>query len=90
MIQEEGSNPASTDQTNDSSQATLNTTEELSTLAQSINALKNFNPKTNYQLDTYVDACDSYSTWRVAKILNIKDDVAKVNFDGWSGKWDEV
>ncbi len=90
MIQEEGSTPASTDQTNDSTLATPNTTEELTTLAQSINALKSLNPKTNYQLDTYVDACDSYSTWRVAKIVTLKDDVAKVNFDGWSSKWDEV
>lgn len=65
--------------------------EEQSTdLEESLKALKNYNPQEFYLENTYVDALDSYSSWRVAKILEIKDNIAKVNFDGWSHKWDEV
>ena len=89
MIQEDNSASTSINP-NDSTLSNSTTTEESNTLSQSINALKTFNPKVNYVVDSYVDAVDSYSTWRVAKIIQVKDDTAKVNYDGWSSRWDEV
>ena len=89
MIQEDNSASTSINP-NESTLSNSTATEDSNTLSQSINALKTFNPKVNYVVDSYVDAVDSYSTWRVAKILLVKDDTAKVNYDGWSSRWDEV
>ena len=86
-------NTSSTNSNTNTEPSSLNTTqtEESNSLTQSLNALKTFNPRSTYQVDTYVDAVDSYSTWRVAKILAVtKDDAARLNFDGWASKWDEV
>ena len=90
ILQEESYSSIDTNQTNDPSVTSPTQTEEQNSLTQSINALKSFNPRTHYQVNTYVDALDTYSTWRIAKILQIKDEIALVNYDGWSSKWDEV
>lgn len=89
MMNEENS-ISNTSTANDTSSTSPNQTEEANSLTQSINALKSYNPKAFYQVDSYVDVLDSFSTWRVAKILSIKDDVASVNFDGWTSRWNEV
>ena len=51
-----------------------------------------FNPLDSYQKNTYVDCKDSINSWCVAKILERCDDdcTLKINFEGWSHKWDEV
>jgi len=90
ILQEESYSSIDTNQTNDPSVTSPTQTEEQNSLTQSINALKSFNPRAQYQVNTYVDALDTYSTWRIAKILQIKDEIALVNYDGWSSKWDEV
>ncbi len=64
--------------------------EQNNPLAASIQAYKSFVLKNYYQIDSYVDVFDSYSTWRVAKILEVTGDHIRVNFDGWAHKWDEV
>lgn len=61
-----------------------------SDLEESLKNLKTYVASEYYHENSYVDAFDSFSTWRVGKILKIKDRVATVNFDGWSHKWDEV
>lgn len=91
MIQEENSTPGTNNSNDETNGPTTTQSEETNSLTQSLNALKTYNPKIYYQVDSYVDALDSYSTWRNAKILQVmKDDTAKLNFDGWSNKWDEV
>ena len=42
--------------------------------------------------DAFVDAKDHVGEWRVGQIMEIdkRDNTAKVHFDGWSAKWDEV
>lgn len=55
-------------------------------------------PKKKYEAsdyflkDTYVDCKDSVNSWCVGRILERceGDHTIKVNFDGWSHKWDEV
>ena len=95
MIQEEANSSgssATTSNTKAEATATPNGTpsEESNSLLQSINAIKTYNPKIAYVTDNYVDAYDSNFTWRVAKILQVKGEIATVNFDGWSNKWNEV
>jgi len=53
---------------------------------------KKFDPIDFYLKDTYVDCKDSVNNWCLARILERCDDdrTIKVNFDGWSHKWDEV
>ena len=65
-------------------------TDQISPLQSSLNALRTINFRNLYTVSSYVDALDSYSTWRVSKILDINSEYATVNFDGWSHKWDEV
>ena len=62
----------------------------LNSLNESIQLLKNYNPMHSYIPNHYVDVIDSYSSWRISKIIDIKDDAVLVNFDGWSTKWNEV
>ena len=63
----------------------------LISLNESIQSLKNYNPMHSYIPNHYVDVLDSYSTWRISKIIEIKDDmVSTINFDGWSTKWNEL
>lgn len=52
---------------------------------------KKFDPIDFYLKDTYVDCKDSVNSWCLAKILERCDDdrTLRVNFDGWSHKWDE-
>ena len=64
--------------------------EAKQTLAESLEILKSYDPKSHYAVDSYIDAQDSFSSWRVGKILEINNDFLKINFDGWSHKWDEV
>jgi len=51
-----------------------------------------YNPTDYYQKNTYVDCKDSVNAWCVAKILERCDDdcTIRINFDGWSQKWNEV
>jgi hypothetical protein len=51
-----------------------------------------YEPIDFYQKNTYVDCKDSVNAWCVARILERCDDdfTLKINFDGWSHKWDEV
>mmetsp|Transcript_5954 Transcript_5954/g.5249 ORF Transcript_5954/g.5249 Transcript_5954/m.5249 type:complete len:214 (+) Transcript_5954:25-666(+) len=63
--------------------------EAKQTLAESLEILKSYDPKSHYAVDSYIDAQDSFSSWRVGKILEINNDFLKINFDGWSHKWDE-
>lgn len=64
--------------------------DQATDLEESLKSLKSYIPHEYYVENSYVDAMDSYSTWRVGKIMEVKDKIVKVNFDGWSHKWDEV
>jgi hypothetical protein len=90
MIQGENSSLNTNENSTDIQSTTSSKSDPSSSLNESLNILKNFNPKSLYIVNSYVDALDSYSTWRVAKILEINGEYAKLNFDGWSHKWDEV
>lgn len=59
-------------------------------LATSLAAYKLYVPKDYYTLGSYIDCFDSFSSWRVGKIIEIDGDNVKVNFDGWPHRWDEV
>lgn len=59
-------------------------------LAASLAAYKLYNPRDYYVLGSYIDCFDSFSSWRVGKILEVDGDNVKVNFDGWPHKWNEV
>lgn len=89
MIQGENSSLNTNENSTDIQSTTSSKSDPSSSLNESLNILKNFNPKSLYIVNSYVDALDSYSTWRVAKILEINGEYAKLNFDGWSHKWDE-
>jgi hypothetical protein len=90
MIQGEH-NTINTSETSIETQTMTSTkSDQSNSLSDSANALKNLNFRTLYVLNSYVDALDSYSTWRIGKILELNGDYAKLNFDGWSHKWDEV
>jgi len=43
-----------------------------------------------FSLNSYVDAKDSKGIWRLAKILDKKDDLIFLSFDGWSSKRNKV
>lgn len=58
--------------------------------SESLAKLKLFDHKKLYEKGRFVDVYDSNSTWRVAKIDLINDEIVKLFFDGWSHKWDEV
>jgi len=51
-----------------------------------------YNPTDYYQKGAYIDCKDSVNAWCVAKILERCDDdcTLRINFDGWSQKWNEV
>lgn len=59
---------------------------------------KKQNSKLKYNFSEYlvkgafIDAKDSVGSWCLAQIVerDDSDDTIKVNFDGWSHKWDEV
>lgn len=55
-------------------------------------------PKQKYEFSehlikgAYIDAKDTVNNWCVAQVVerDDSDDTIKINFDGWSHKWDEV
>ena len=51
-----------------------------------------FEPIDYYLKNTYIDCKDSVNNWCLGKILERSNDnrTIKVNFEGWSHKWDEV
>ena len=47
--------------------------------------------RTNLKPLYFVDAKDSYKKWRLGQVISIsKSGYAKIHFDGWDSKWDEV
>jgi len=53
---------------------------------------KKYEPIDFYLKDTFVDCKDSVNNWCLGRVLERCEDdhTLKVNFDGWSHKWDEV
>lgn len=90
MIQGENNPSTTNDSSTDAQMITTSKSDQPNQFNETLNTLKNFNPRSLYTLNSYVDALDSYSTWRIGKILEINGEYAKLNFDGWSHKWDEV
>lgn len=54
------------------------------------NKLKNYNPSQYFTIGSFIDALDNNKSWRVAKIIEINDEIATLSFDGWSNKWNEM
>ena len=59
-------------------------------LADAHQKAKSFNQAQYFTEGALIDAMDNNGSWRVARISQIKNDVATLSFDGWSSKWDEV
>jgi hypothetical protein len=59
-------------------------------LSTSLAAYKLYTPRDYYLLGSYIDCFDSFSSWRVGKIIEVDGDNVKVNFDGWPHRWNEV
>ncbi len=53
---------------------------------------KKYDPIDDYQENYYLDCKDSVNAWCLARIIERcdHDQTLKINFDGWSHKWDEV
>ena len=53
---------------------------------------KKYDPLEYYVKDAYIDAKDSMNNWCHGQIIErCNDDLTlRINFDGWSHKWDEV
>lgn len=60
------------------------------TLTDYLSKLKAYNHLQYFTEGALIDAMDNNNSWRVARISQIKNDVASLSFDGWSSKWDEV
>jgi len=56
------------------------------------NTKKKYDPVDYCQPGTYLDAKDSVNSWCMAQIIERcdSDNTLKINFDGWSHRWDEV
>lgn len=59
-------------------------------LSEALQKLKTFNQAQYFTEGALIDAMDNNGSWRVARISQIKNDIAALSFDGWSSKWDEV
>jgi len=59
-------------------------------LSDAVQKLKLYNPLQYFTEGALIDAMDNNSSWRVARINQIKNEIAALTFDGWSSKWDEV
>ncbi len=76
----------------------VTTENESITQDKTDNNLKKDKPKKKYEpidfylKDSYVDCKDSVNSWCLARILERCDDdhTLKINFDGWSHRWDEA
>ena len=53
-------------------------------LSETVNVYKDIKP------GWYVDARDSVNNWCVAEVQEVNGNEIKVNFDGWSSRYDEV
>ena len=60
------------------------------TLDEKKKALDAYNNADYYTKGSYVDAQDTTNQFIMAKIVNIKGTDVRVNYDGWSDKWDYV
>ena len=60
------------------------------TLTDCVQKLKSYDPTQYFTEGALVDVMDNNKSWRVARITQIKNDIATLSFDGWSSKWDEV
>lgn len=89
-MQADNSSTQQSDSSVDTQSSNNQKPEQNNPLAASIQAYKSYVAKNHFLIDSYVDVYDSYSTWRVAKILEVTGEHIKVNFDGWAHKWDEV
>ena len=66
-----------------------NNKRDLDQINEKITKLKNFNIDF-FLIGNYVDTIDEANKWCVAQILMREGDFIKVNYDGWSSKFDEV
>lgn len=59
---------------------------------QQVKPKKKYDPIDYYLENTYIDCKDSINSWCVAQIIERcdNDQTLRINFDGWSHKWDEV
>lgn len=39
---------------------------------------------------TFLDVKDNSNKWRLAWVISVENKIAKIRFDAWSTKWDEV
>jgi hypothetical protein len=53
---------------------------------------KKYDPVEYYIENSFIDCKDSINSWCTAKIIerDDRDHTLRINFDGWSHKWDEV
>ncbi len=53
---------------------------------------KKYDPIDYYVENSFIDCKDSVNSWCLARIIerDDRDSTLKVNFDGWSHRWDEV
>lgn len=63
--------------------------EELS-LADRIKLSESVDYFANIAPGWYIDAKDSVNVWCVAEVLDVIGNEIKINFDGWSNRYDEV
>lgn len=60
------------------------------TLDEKKKALDAYNNADYYTKGSYVDAQDTTNQFIMAKVVNVKGTDVRVNYDGWSDKWDYV
>jgi hypothetical protein len=59
-------------------------------LDERIKRAKEFKPFEGIEAGWLIDAKDTVDNWCVATVLKTDSYEAKVNFDGWSSRYDEV
>ncbi len=60
------------------------------TLDEKKKALDAYNNADYYTKGSYIDAQDTTNQFIMAKIVNVKGTDLRINYDGWSDKWDYV
>jgi len=59
-------------------------------LAERAKLAESFDPYKGIEPGWHIDARDTINNWCVAEVLKVNGGEIKVNFDGWSNKYDEV
>lgn len=59
-------------------------------LADRLLLANNFQPFNGVEAGWFVDAKDTVNAWCVARVLEADGKTAKVSYDGWSARYDDV